>query len=109
MALEFRLFAVPFIFSAIISVVVAMLVLQRQNVKAGLTLALFLLEFAIWAGASAVRWSLVDASAQVFWLMLAHASLIPAPATFLIFVAQLTDNDRWLTNFNLLFVASEPL
>ena len=109
MAFDYRLFAVPFIISGIISLVVALLVLQRLHVKGGLALALLMLQFAVWAGANAVRWSLVDPAAQVFWLMLAHAMLIPAPATFLIFVAQLTDTDRWLTRTSLLFLASEPI
>ena len=109
MAFDYRLFAVPFIISGIISLVVALLVLQRLHVKGGLALALLMLQFAVWAGANAVRWSLVDPAAQVFWLMLAHAMLIPAPATFLIFVAQLTDTDRWLTRTSLLFLASEPV
>jgi len=47
MALEFRLFAVQFIASGVVSLVVALLILQRQNVKGGLALSVLMLEFAI--------------------------------------------------------------
>jgi diguanylate cyclase (GGDEF)-like protein/PAS domain S-box-containing protein len=109
MALEFRAFALPFIVSAIVSLLVALLILQRQNVKGGPALALLMLQFALWAGVNGVRWSLVDPAAQVFWLKLSHAVFVPAPITFLIFVAQITDHDRWLTPANLLLLAAEPL
>ena len=52
----------------------------------GACVALLMLEFALWAGASFVRWSLVDPHAQAFWLRLSHAVFVPAPLTFLIFL-----------------------
>ncbi len=109
MAFEFRLYALPFLISAVISLWIALLILQRQNVKGGLALALLMLEFALWAGASFVRWSLVDPHAQAFWLRLSHAVFVPAPLTFLIFIAQLAGMDRWLTQGNLLLLAVEPV
>src|SRR5512142_467546 len=109
MAFEFRVYALPCLISAIISLGVALLVLQRQNVKGGLALALLMLQFAMWAGADFVRWSLVDPNAQVWWLKLSHAVFVPAPLTFLIFVSQLTGRDRWMTQSNLLLLATEPL
>ncbi len=109
MAFEFRLFALPFLISAIVSLVVALLVLQRQNAKGGAALALLMLQFALWAGANFVRWSLVDPNAQAFWIKLSHAVFVPAPLTFLVFIAQLTGRDRWLTQTNLLLLAIEPL
>jgi diguanylate cyclase (GGDEF)-like protein len=109
MALEFRALALPFIISAVISLLVAVLVFQRQNVKGGLALALLMLQFALWAGANGVRWSLVDPMPQLFWLELSHAVFVLAPLTFLVFVAQLTDTDRWLTNSNLALLSIEPV
>src|SRR5512143_464133 len=108
MTLEPRLLALPFSLSAGISLLVALLIFQRQNVKGGMALALLLLEFGLWAGANAVRVSLVNPSAQVPWLRLAHAVLAPAALTFFIFATQFTDTDRWLTNFNLLLLSIEP-
>ncbi len=108
MALELHPFALPFIASAAISLLVALLIFQRQNVKGGAALALLILEFGFWAGANAVRLSLANPAAQLPWLRMAHAVLVPAPLTFFVFVAQLTDTDRWLTNFNLLLIATEP-
>ncbi len=108
MAFEFRVFALPFLISAIISLLVALVVMQRQNVKGGMPLALLMLEFAMWAAADFIRWSLMDPNAQVLWLKLSHAVLVPAPLTFLIFVCQLTGQDRWLTLRNRLLLAAEP-
>src|SRR5512140_93549 len=109
MAFELRVFALPFLVSAIVSLVVALIVLQRQNAKGGVALALLMLQFALWAGANFVRWSLVDPHAQVFWIKLSHAVFVPAPLTFLVFIAQLTGRDRWLTQTNLLLLFVEPL
>ena len=36
MAFEFRLYALPFLISAVVSLWIALLILQRQNVKGGL-------------------------------------------------------------------------
>ena len=108
MNLEPRLVALPFILSAGISLLVALLIFQRQNVKGGVPLALLLLEFALWAGANAVRVSLVEPAAQVPWLRLSDAALMPAALTFLIFVAQFTDTDHWLSNVNLLLLSIGP-
>lgn len=96
MPFEFRVYALPFLVSAIISLLVALVILQRPNVKGGLALALLMLQFAVWAGADFVRWSLIDINAQVFWLRLSHAVFVAAPLTFLVFVSQLTGQDRWL-------------
>ncbi len=109
MTFEMRVFAMPFLVSAIVSLVIALIVLQRQNAKGGPALALLMLEFALWAGANFVRWSLPDPNAQVFWIRLSHAVFVPAPLTFLVFIAQLTGRDRLLTQRNLLLLAIEPL
>ncbi len=109
MAFELRVFALPFLVSAVVSLLVALLVLQRQNAKGGVALALLLLEFALWAGANFVRWSLVDPNSQVFWIKLSHVVFVPAPLTFLVFIAQLTGRDRWLSQINLLLLAVEPV
>ena len=109
MAFEFRIFALPFLVAAIVSLVMALLVLQRQNTRASAALALLMLQFALWSGASFVRWSLIDPNAQVFWIRLSHAVFVPAPLTFLVFIAQLTGRDRRLTQTNLLLLAIEPL
>ncbi len=105
----FRPFVLPYIIGAVISLVVALLVLQRQNAKGSLALAVLMFDFALWAGADAVRWSLADPGAQPFWIGLSHAVFVPAPLTFLIFVAQLTELDRWMTPRNLLLLAVEPV
>src|SRR5512146_2843317 len=109
MALNPPLLAIPFTLSAAISLLVALLIFQRQHVRGGVALALLLLEFGLWAGANAVRVSLVDPAGQVAWLRLANALLVPAPLTALIFIAQLTGTDHWLTNFKLLLLFIEPL
>ena len=109
MAFDFRLFALPFLVSAVVSLVVGVLVLQRQNAKGGVALALLMFQFALWAGANYVRWSLLDTNAQIFWIRLSHAVFVPAPLTFLVFIAQLTGRDRWLTQINLLLLSIEPL
>ncbi len=109
MAFELRIFALPFLVAAIVSLAMGLLVLQRQNTKASAALALLMLQFALWSGASFVRWSLIDPNAQVFWIRLSHAVFVPAPLTFLVFIAQLTGRDRWLTQTNLLLLAIEPL
>ena len=109
MAFEFRIFALPFIIGAVISLLLALVILQRPNAKGGVALALLMLECSVWAGANFVRWSLVDPADQVFWLELSHAIFVPAPLTFLVFVTQLTRTDRWLTQANLLVLASEPV
>ena len=108
MALEARGLMVLFGICCGSSFLVALLVFQRQNVKGGVALALLMLEFSLWAGANAVRFSVAEPASQALWLRLSHALLAPAPLTFFIFVAQLTDADRWLTNFNLLLLAVEP-
>ncbi len=110
MPFEFRVYALPFLVSAIISLLVALVILQRQNVKGSLALALLMLQFALWAGADFVRWSLIDVDTQVFWLRLSHAVFVAAPLTFLIFVSQLTGQDRWLARpYYQALLALEPV
>ncbi len=108
MALKLNALALPFAVSAAISVVVALLIFQRQNVKGGVALALLMMEFGLWSAANAVRFALIHPAAQLPWLRLAHSVLVPAPLTLLVFMAQLTDADRWLNNFNLFLLAVEP-
>jgi diguanylate cyclase (GGDEF)-like protein/PAS domain S-box-containing protein len=109
MALDPPVLVIPFILAAGISLLVALLILQRPNVRGGVALATLLLQFGLWAVANAVRVSLVDPADQVPWLRLANAVLAPAPLTALIFVAQLTSTDHWLSNFKLLLLFIEPL
>jgi diguanylate cyclase (GGDEF)-like protein len=109
MPVALHAFTLPLIISALICLAVALLILQRRNVKGGPALAVLMLELACWAGAEAVMSSLSTLPAQVFWLKLAHGVLIAAPLTFLVFVAQLTDSHRWLARTSLLLLAIEPV
>lgn len=109
MTLELRLFALPFLVSALVSLVLAVIVLQRRKARAGAPLAWLTLEFALWAAASFMRWSLLDPAAQVFWIKLSHVAFAPAPLTFLLFIARLTRRDRWLSQPVLVLLVLEPL
>ncbi len=109
MPVEFHAFTLPLIISGLMSLSVALLILQRRNVRGGLALAVLLLELSWWAGNGGIMSLLSKLSDQVFWLKLAHGVLMAVPLTFLIFVAQLTDSDHWLTRTNLLLLAMEPV
>jgi diguanylate cyclase (GGDEF)-like protein/PAS domain S-box-containing protein len=109
MTLELRIFALPFLLSALVSLALAVIVLQRRRARAGAPLAWLTVEFAVWAAASFMRWSLLDPAAEVFWIKLSHVAFVPAPLTFLLFIARLTRRDRWLSRPVLALLALEPL
>ncbi len=109
MHISFHVLSLPLTISALISLSVALLVLSRRNVTGGITLILLLLQLFTWAGISAVMWSLPTLQGQVFCLMLAHSVILGVPLGFLIFSAQIADNDHWLTWTNILLLALEPI
>ncbi len=109
MQISFHPLTLPLFLSALILLSVALLVLQRARVKGALPLAVLLMGLSIWAGAYAVMWSLTALAVEVLWLRLAYTAIIAVPLSLLLFVAQITDNDRLLTKTNVALLALEPV
>jgi diguanylate cyclase (GGDEF)-like protein/PAS domain S-box-containing protein len=103
----------PFLYllaiSAISSACIACLILMKRKLKGAVTLSALMLELAIWSGAYMMMWSGPTLDTQIFWLNITYFGELTTPITFLVFVMQVTGNDRWVTKRNVLLLCIEPL
>jgi len=95
--------------TAIISAIVALLSWQRRSSPGGATLALLMLAVTEWAWASGLETAAVGQSAKVLWSKLEYLGTHSTPVLMLIFAAQYTRRDKWLTRRNVALLWVIPI
>ena len=108
MILQFHPYAVLLAVSAVTTIITSLIILRR-DVTGSTALGCVLLGSFIWSGAYAITWSLTDLQDKVLWLKIMYIGVLVVPTAFLVFTLQITHRDNWLTPFNLVLLALEPL
>lgn len=102
-------YTLPLAVSALFSGSIALITWRRRAVKGAISLTVMMVGLEIWSGTYAIMWSSPRLDEQIFWLNATYIGVVVVPISFLVFVVQVTDNDRWLTRWNLLLLCIEPL
>ena len=94
--MEFR-YAIALLISAIISTLVALIAWQRRSSVGGISLFTIMVAAVVWSFAYAIRWLVVDAKAQQFWLDATYLGVVIAPTAFLFLAFEYTERIHFLT------------
>ena len=99
-------YAVGLLISAITSATIALIAWKRRSAPGASGLMLSMFADLIWAGTYAVRWMMVESSAQLFWLDATYFGVAFNSTFLLIFTLQFTGRFHLLTRRNLGLLAS---
>jgi diguanylate cyclase (GGDEF)-like protein/PAS domain S-box-containing protein len=102
-------YAVGLLISAITSATIALIAWKRRSAPGASGLMLSMFADLIWAGTYAVRWMMVESSAQLFWLDATYFGVAFNSTFLLIFTLQFTGRFHLLTRRNLGLLAIVPL
>lgn len=102
-------YAIALIISAAISAVIAVIAWKRRAAPGASGLMFFNVADVVWAGTYAVRWMVVDPSAQFFWLDVTYFGAATHTTLAIIFTLQFTNRSHLLTRRNLSLLAIVPI
>ena len=109
MSFEFPPFAIAYVFTAGVSIVVAYLAWRRRSTPGGLPIALLMLGVTEWALTAALEIGSVGESAKLFWSKIEYLGTVSSSVLFLIFALQYTRQEKWLTRRNVVLLWVIPL
>jgi diguanylate cyclase (GGDEF)-like protein/PAS domain S-box-containing protein len=101
-------YAVFSIFSALISLIAAVIA-WRRTASGSLMLSLLLVSMCIWSGFYSTRWMDISLGAKVFWFDAMYLGVSALPTLFLLFAIAFTHHDAWLTKRNLILLFVQPI
>jgi diguanylate cyclase (GGDEF)-like protein/PAS domain S-box-containing protein len=102
-------YAIALLISAVTSAAIAFIAWKRRSASGASGLMLFMLAEVVWAVTYAVRWMMVEPSAQLFWLDATFFGAATHTTLVLIFALQFTGLSHLLTRRNLELLAIVPL
>jgi len=108
MTFQFHAYVVVLVVSALTTLITSIIILRR-DVPGSLALGGVLLGTFVWSGAYAMSRSLIELDEKIFWLKIMTFGVLTIPTLFLVFTAQITHRENWLTTSNLLILSIEPL
>ena len=102
-------YAVSLVISTCISLMIALVALNRRTAPGASGLVFYMLCCAVWAGTYAVRWTTSDIAAQIFWLDATYFGVVGLSTAFLIFALQFTERSHVITRRNLALFSIVPV
>jgi len=102
-------YAFTLLFSASISMMIAIVVWKRRLAPGARGLMLFLVADIIWAVTYAVRWMAAEPSVQLFWLDATYFGVAFHTTFLIIFALQFTSRSNLLTRRNLALLIIMPV
>lgn len=108
MTFQFHAYVVVLVVSALTTLITSIIILRR-DVPGSLALGGVLLGTFVWSGAYAMSRSLIELDEKIFWLKIMTFGVLTIPTLFLVFTAQITHRENWLTTSSLLILSIEPL
>jgi PAS domain S-box-containing protein len=109
MSFDFPPFAIAYVFTAGVSIVVAYLAWRRRSTPGGLSIALLMLGVTEWALTAALEIGSVGEAAKLFWSKIEYVGTVSSSVLFLIFALQYTRQEKWLTRRNVVLLWVIPL
>lgn len=109
MQLQFSVYVLPVIASAILSAAVAAVAWRRRPASGATALALLMGFVTLWSVGYALRLLSVDLESKLFWAKFRYFGILPVPATWLILAIQYTGyGKRWLRSWAYAALVLEP-
>ena len=102
-------YAVSLVISTCISLIIALVALNRRTALGASGLVFYTLCCAVWAGTYAVRWMTSDIAAQIFWLDATYFGVVGLSTAFLIFALQFTERSHVITRRSLALFSIVPI
>lgn len=102
----------PFAFFLLLSALITLItsaVAWRRSTPGSFVLGSVLISMTIWSGAYAMRLFNTPAEQKIAWFNVMYIGIITLPNLFLVFILQLTQNDRWLTRRNIVLLFVQPV
>jgi PAS domain S-box-containing protein len=102
------IFWFPQLLACVCSVGVALYVWRRRNTHGARTLLVLMLATAEWSLLSALHKAVPELSTKLFLARIQYVGIVTTLPALLVFVAQYTGQDRWVTGRNLLLLSLFP-
>ena len=96
MTFHYPTFAFAFLFTAIISLLVAVAALRRRSVPGSMVFALLMSAAAEWSFFGALEAMAVELNAKVLWAKFEYVGIVSVPLLWFIFALQYSQSPRWL-------------
>lgn len=106
--MQLQPFAYFLLLSALITLITSA-VAWRRSTPGSFVLGSLLISMTIWSGAYAMRLFNTPAEQKIAWFNVMYIGIITLPNLFLVFILQLTQNDRWLTRRNIVLLFVQPV
>jgi len=102
-------YAIVLLFTAGISAMVSFMAWRRHTAPSGMSLTLLMLAVTEWALTGALEAAAVEQPVKIFWSKLLYLGVQSAPLLLLIFAAQYTHQDKWLTRRSMVLLWIMPI
>jgi PAS domain S-box-containing protein len=103
------LYLVPLIVATGLSVAVAVFVWRRRSAPGATPLALLMVAIAFWTLAYLLEVASADLAGKAFWVRVEYPGIVSVPVFWLLFCAEYTNRERWLTRGRIAALAVVPL
>jgi diguanylate cyclase (GGDEF)-like protein/PAS domain S-box-containing protein len=109
MSFQITSYVLVLVLTAMISSSVAVSCWQRRSAPGGKPLFFLMLAVTEWSLGTALEGGAVGQAAKIIWSKVLYLGSSTSPVFLLLFVAQFTQRDKWLTRRNVLLLFSFPL
>jgi len=100
---------IPLFLAALISFIVAVVVLRKRSTSWGLTYALLMATVGSWCLGYAMELMSTGLAAKIFWTDVQYIGVVAVPLLWMVFVCQYTNRDHWLSSNILLLMSILPV
>jgi diguanylate cyclase (GGDEF)-like protein/PAS domain S-box-containing protein len=96
MSLDFSIYSIAHVLTAILQLLIAYIIWQRRHVKGGLALFWMLLASAHWSFSVALENAATTIEGDIFWSVISYPAITLSPIFYFLFAIDYTNQSEWI-------------